>query len=141
MSGYYSNNYYTSTDRALNPAHNRRIPSNIRANETNGIYCYGCQQTKPRNAFSETQIKKAASNNPRKPHQPMCKSCTPSQPTSLKCVRCAKTLSMDKFSKTQRKNQEMATCMNCRKYIDDDDSEEDYEIEDEYDEGDIRDVL
>jgi hypothetical protein len=37
----------------------------------------------------------------------------------------------------------MATCMDCRKYIEDDDSEEDYEIENdpEYYDGDIQDVL
>ncbi|KAG0379247.1 hypothetical protein BGX24_001133 [Mortierella sp. AD032] len=147
MSGYYSNNRTTtSMGRVPNSAHNRQIPSNIRANGVNGangIYCYGCQQTKPRLAFSETQIKKASNSTPRKTHQPMCKNCTPTQPTSLKCLRCAKTLPMDSFSKTQRKNQEMATCMDCRKFIEDDDSEEDYEIENdsEYYDGDIQDVL
>ncbi|KAF9127279.1 hypothetical protein BGW39_005973 [Mortierella sp. 14UC] len=145
MSGYNNNNNRNipSMGKAPNPAHNRQIPSNIRANGVNGIYCYGCQQTKPRLAFSETQIKKAAASTPRKTHQPMCKSCTPTQPTSLKCLRCAKTLPMESFSKTQRKNQEMATCMDCRKFIEDDDSEEDYEIENdpEYYDGDIQDVL
>ncbi|KAG0278588.1 hypothetical protein BGZ95_003628 [Linnemannia exigua] len=144
MSGNYNNNRTTSSmGRVPNPAHNRQIPSNIRANGVNGIYCYGCQQTKPRLAFSETQIKKASSSSPRKIHQPMCKNCTPTQPTSLKCLRCAKTLPMESFSKTQRKNQEMATCMDCRKFIEDDDSEEDYEIENdsEYYDGDIQDVL
>lgn len=72
---YYSNNRNTSMGRAPNPAHNRQLPNNTRANGTNGIYCYGCQQTKPRLAFSETQIKKAASSTPKKTHQPMCKNC------------------------------------------------------------------
>ncbi|KAG9070101.1 hypothetical protein KI688_009432 [Linnemannia hyalina] len=139
---YYSSNRNTP-GRAPNPAHNRQVPNNIRVNGTNGIYCYGCQQTKPRLAFSETQIKKAASSTPKKTHQPICKNCTPTQPTSLKCLRCAMTLPMDSFSKTQRKNQEMATCMDCRKNIEDDDSEDDYEIENdpEYYDDDIQDVL
>ncbi|KAF9099571.1 hypothetical protein BGX23_001213 [Mortierella sp. AD031] len=144
MSGYYNNQRSTSTTgRAPFPANNRQIPDHVKANGGNGIYCYGCQQTKPRLAFSETQIKKAASSNPNKKHQPMCKRCTPTQPTSLKCLRCAKVLPMESYSKTQRKNQEMATCMDCRKFIDNDDSEEDYEIENdpEYYDGDIQDVL
>ncbi|KAG0320270.1 hypothetical protein BGZ97_000348 [Linnemannia gamsii] len=143
MSGYYNNRNSSAMGRAPNPAHNRQIPHIAQANGINGIYCYGCQQTKPRLAFSETQIKKAASSTPKKTHQPLCKNCTPTQATSLKCLRCAKTLPMESFSKTQRKNQEMATCMDCRKYIEDDDSEEDYEIENdpEYYDGDIQDVL
>ncbi|KAF9909214.1 hypothetical protein EC991_008975 [Linnemannia zychae] len=144
MSGYKNNNYSASSmGRASNPPHNRQIPGNIRANSGNGIYCYGCQQTKPRLAFSETQIKKAAASTTKKAHQPICKNCTPAQPTSLKCIICSRTLSMDSFSKTQRKNQEKATCIECRKVIDDDDSEDDFEIENDtdYEDDDIRDVL
>ncbi|KAF9431731.1 hypothetical protein BGZ76_011774 [Entomortierella beljakovae] len=68
---------------------------------------------------------------------------TPSQPDSLKCLRCSKTLSMDNFSKTQRKNQEKATCKKCRQLIEEDDSEEDFEMDEDsdLDIGDIRDVL
>ncbi|KAG0319311.1 hypothetical protein BGZ99_005154 [Dissophora globulifera] len=151
MSGYYTNttgtgNRFKTDPRAPNPAHNRQIPQHLRVNGAgggSGIFCYGCNQTKPRLAFSETQLKKAANRNPDKKHQIMCKSCIPSQPTTLKCVRCSKTLPMDSFSKTQRKRQEKATCMECRRYIEDDDSEEDFDIEDDpdYYHGDITDIL
>ncbi len=44
---------------------------------------------------------------------------------------------------TQRKHQEKATCMDCRQFIEDDDSEDDFDLEDDPDwyDGDIRDVL
>jgi len=75
MSGYQNNQRNNATmGRAPFPAHNRQIPNNIRANGTNGIFCYGCQQTKPRLAFSETQLKKAGGSGAKK-HHPMCKSC------------------------------------------------------------------
>jgi hypothetical protein len=75
MSGYYNNRNSSAMGRAPNPAHNRQIPHIAQANGINGIYCYGCQQTKPRLAFSETQIKKAVSSTPKKTHQPLCKNC------------------------------------------------------------------
>ncbi|KAF9307464.1 hypothetical protein BGZ74_000023 [Mortierella antarctica] len=132
-----------STSRAVYPANNRQIPEHLRVNGTTTIYCYGCNQSKPRPAFSESQLKKAATRSSAKPHHVLCKSCTPVQNTSLKCVRCNKVRPMECYSKTQRKLQERATCMDCRKFIDDDDSEDDLDIEDdpEYYHGDIRDVL
>ncbi|KAF9347635.1 hypothetical protein BGX26_000894 [Mortierella sp. AD094] len=139
----YSGRSNSDAGRAPFPANNRQIPNSIRNNGTNSVYCYGCNQSKSRLAFSETQLKKASTRNPDKKHHIMCKQCTPVQPTTLKCLRCAKTLPMDSFSKTQRKNQDRATCKDCRQYIDDDDSEVDFEIEDDpdYYEGDIRDIL
>ncbi|KAF9194061.1 hypothetical protein BGZ50_006726 [Haplosporangium sp. Z 11] len=73
----------------------------------------------------------------------MCKSCIPTQPTTLKCIRCSKVQPMEGFSKTQRKLQEKATCRACREYIEENDSDKDYEIADdpEWFVGDIRDVL
>ncbi|KAG0088309.1 hypothetical protein BGZ93_010486 [Podila epicladia] len=123
-----------SNSRAAYPANNRQIPEHLRFHGTTTIYCYGCNQSKPCPAFSESQLKKAATRNSDKRHHVLCKSCTPVQNTSLKCVRC---------NKTQRKLQERATCIDCRKFIDDDDSEDDLDIEDdpEYYHGDIRDVL
>ncbi|KAG0340428.1 hypothetical protein BG000_011987 [Podila horticola] len=132
-----------STSRATYPANNRQIPEHLRVDGTSTIYCYGCSQNKPRPAFSESQLKKTASRSSAKPHHVLCKSCTPVQNTSLKCVRCNKVRPMDCYSKTQRKLQERATCIECRKFIDDDDSEDDFDIEDDpdYYHGDIRDVL
>ncbi|CAO3567355.1 unnamed protein product [Mortierella alpina] len=129
--------------RAHFPANNRQIPHELRVNGTSTIFCYGCNLNKPRLAFSETQLKKAASRNPKKKHQPICKNCTPTQPTTLTCMVCSKKLPMERFSKTQRKNQEKATCMDCRQFIEDDDSEDDFDLEDDpdYYDGDITDVL
>ncbi|KAG0362357.1 hypothetical protein BC939DRAFT_457719 [Gamsiella multidivaricata] len=140
MSNYNDSQRYTSNSgRAPNPAKNRQIPNDLRANGTNGVLCFGCGQTKTRLAFSETQLKKAAN----KKHQIMCKSCIPAQPTTLRCIRCSKSLPMDSFSKTQRKRQEKATCIECRTSIDEDDSQDDFDIEEDPDwyEGDIRDIL
>ncbi|KAG0299407.1 hypothetical protein BGZ98_010083 [Dissophora globulifera] len=132
MSGYYTNttgtgNRFKTDPRAPNPAHNRQIPQHLRVSGSgggSGIFCYGCNQTKPRLAFSETQLKKAANKNPDKKHQIMHPI-----PTN--------------YAKTQRKRQEKATCMECRRYIEDDDSEEDFDIEDDpdYYHGDITDIL
>ncbi|KAF8951626.1 hypothetical protein BGZ52_010613, partial [Haplosporangium bisporale] len=68
---------------------------------------------------------------------------TPTQNTSLKCVRCNKAKPTEAYSKTQRKLQERATCIECRKYIDNDDSEDDFDIEEDpdYYHGNIQDVL
>ncbi|GJJ73396.1 hypothetical protein EMPS_05754 [Entomortierella parvispora] len=131
----------SSSGRAPFPANNRQVSSSLRIDGSSLIYCYGCEKNKPSRAFSETQIKKASSRA--KNHQIMCKSCIPAQPTTLKCMRCAKTLPMEKFSKTQKRNQEKATCMDCRQYIDEDDSDVDFDLEDDPDfyEGDITDVL
>ncbi|KAG0263554.1 hypothetical protein BG011_008618 [Mortierella polycephala] len=136
----YNHQRSNTAGRAPFPAHNRQYPIE---NGGNKLYCYGCNQTKTRLAFSETQLKKTTIRNQNKKHQPMCKSCTPTQSTTLKCIRCSKVQSMESFSKTQRKLQEKATCMACRKYIEDNDSAEDYEIADDPDwfVGDIRDVL
>ncbi|KAG0043122.1 hypothetical protein BGZ83_011810 [Gryganskiella cystojenkinii] len=138
---HYANSINTNNGRAPVPANNRQIPNKLRVEGTSTIYCYGCSKDKPRRSFSETQIKKAASSG--KKHSIMCKTCIPAQPTTLKCMRCAKTLPMGKFSKTQKRNQEKATCMDCRQYIEDDDSEEDFDIEDDPDffDGNITDVL
>ncbi|KAF9427346.1 hypothetical protein BGZ94_005065 [Podila epigama] len=132
-----------STERAPFPANNRQLPQHLRVNGTATVFCYGCNQNKPRPAFSESQLKKASTRNPNKPHHILCKTCTPVQNTSLKCVRCNRVRPMDCYSKTQKRLQERATCMDCRKYIDDDDSEEDfvYENDPDYYDGDIRDVL
>ncbi|KAF9109913.1 hypothetical protein BGX27_006991 [Mortierella sp. AM989] len=133
----------STSGRAPFPANNRQIPNSIRAGGTNAIFCYGCNQEKSRLAFSETQLKKAANRNPEKKHHIMCKSCTPVQQTTLRCLRCVKSLPLDSFSKTQRKNQDRATCKDCRQCIDDDDSEDDFDMDDdpEFHVGDIRDVL
>ncbi|KAF9373621.1 hypothetical protein CPB97_000421 [Podila verticillata] len=132
-----------SSTRATYPANNRQIPEHMRVDGTSAVYCYGCNQNKPRVAFSESQLKKASTRNPAKPHHILCKSCTPTQNTSLKCVRCNKAKPTEAYSKTQRKLQERATCMECRKYIDDDDSEDDFDIEEDpdYYHGNIQDVL
>ncbi|KAI1309124.1 hypothetical protein EDD11_004135 [Mortierella claussenii] len=142
MSGYYSRPK-SESGRAPFPANNRQIPQELRVSGSDRVYCYGCEQNKPRLAFSETQLRKASNRNPDKKHHIMCKNCTPVQPTTLKCIVCAKTLAMDRFSKTQRKRQEKATCIDCRKVIEDDDSEDDYDLEDDpdYFDGDIRDIL
>ncbi|KAF9918499.1 hypothetical protein BX616_008344 [Lobosporangium transversale] len=141
MSAYYGGYRGKSTaGRAPNPAHNRQSPS---LKGSDRVYCYGCEQEKPRLAFTETQLKKAGNLNPAKKHHIMCKTCTPEQPSKLKCNVCSKSLSLEKFSKTQRKRQEKATCKDCREMIDDDDSEADYDMEDDpdYFEGDIKDIL
>lgn len=138
-----------SSTRAAYPANNRQIPENLRVNGSSTVYCYGCNQNKPRVAFSESQLKKASTRNPAKPHHILCKSCkcckmrichvmsclvlfvahyvanatfvcvpgqkkahgvtqfhlfllkigTPTQNTSLKCVRCNKIKPMEAYSK------------------------------------------
>ncbi|KAF8951136.1 hypothetical protein BGZ46_004144 [Entomortierella lignicola] len=139
------NNYRSAANsgRAPFPANNRQIPNSVRVDGTNTVFCYGCGQNRPRLAFSETQLKKASKINPDKKHHIMCKKCTPVQPTTLRCLRCAKTLPMEDFSKTQRKNQERATCKECRESIDNDDSEEDFDFMDDPDsyDGDISEIL
>ncbi|KAG0346823.1 hypothetical protein BG004_000744 [Podila humilis] len=132
-----------SSTRATYPANNRQLPQHLRVNGTASVHCYGCNQDKPRPAFSDSQLKKATSWNGGKKHHILCKTCTPAQNTALKCVQCSKVRPRDCYSKTQRKLQERATCMDCRKYIDDDDSEDDFDVEHDpdYYHGDIRDVL
>ncbi|KAF9963325.1 hypothetical protein BGZ65_004363 [Modicella reniformis] len=127
MSGYKQRPTNTA-GRAPNPANNRQFLTN-----GNSLYCYGCEKNKPRLAFTETQLKKYGSNNPKKEHQIMCKECTPTQATTLKCNSCSKTLPLEDFSKTQRKRQERATCMECRRYHEDDDSGEELELDDDPD--------
>lgn len=64
-----------SSTRATYPANNRQIPEHMRVDGTSAVYCYGCNQSKPRVAFSESQLKKASTRNPAKPHHILCKSC------------------------------------------------------------------
>ncbi|KAF8930378.1 Stc1 domain-containing protein [Dissophora ornata] len=144
MSRYHNQRPNTGDGRAPNPASNRQVPKDLRASGSNGVYCYGCEATKPRQAFSETQLKKASNRGAN--HQIMCKNCIPSQATSLKCIRCSKTLPLDSFSKTQRKRQERAICLDCRELITKEDSEVDdvdvdIEEDEEYYDTDIRDIL
>ncbi|OBZ90262.1 hypothetical protein A0J61_01679 [Choanephora cucurbitarum] len=105
------------------------------------LRCVFCDTDKPLESFSQTQIAKATFN----PYAPpsfnnkkktiSCKKCTASQTTHLTCMLCSKTKPLDKFAKSQRRNQEKARCMQCIKKREEEDvwaSEPDTESDDEY---------
>ncbi|KAF9155199.1 hypothetical protein BG015_010689 [Linnemannia schmuckeri] len=88
------------------------------------VFCYGCDQTKTRIAFSISQLNKTAATKgalkqPGKTgkgvHQPLCKSCTPVEVTTLKCSNCSRTPLLDMFSKSQRRRQRDG-CLICEDY-------------------------
>ncbi|KAK3831161.1 MAG: hypothetical protein J3R72DRAFT_527776 [Linnemannia gamsii] len=96
------------------------------------IYCYGCNQTKTRHAFSISQLTKVdatrgfskrfarSGGSGKVTHQPLCKDCTPAEVTSLKCTQCSRTQSLEMFSKTQRRRQRdgILICLSCREQLD-----------------------
>ncbi|KAG0296935.1 hypothetical protein BGZ96_008124 [Linnemannia gamsii] len=97
------------------------------------VFCYGCEQTKSRMAFSISQLNKmvATKGAPQRAlryeggtgkaaHQPLCKTCTPAEVTMLKCTNCSRTRLLEMFSKSQRRRQKdgRLICMECRKELD-----------------------
>ncbi|GAN10650.1 hypothetical protein MAM1_0381c10194 [Mucor ambiguus] len=115
--------------------------ANSQAKQLKTLRCVFCDMDKPLDAFSATQIQKATYN----PYAPpsfnakkktiSCKKCTPAQTTHLTCMICSKTMPLDKFAKSQRKNAEKARCIKCIKKREQEDvwaSDPDTDSEDDY---------
>ncbi|KAI8977421.1 Stc1 domain-containing protein [Mycotypha africana] len=84
------------------------------------LKCVFCQQEKPLDAFSKSQLNKVLPNefapwvDPSKKNI-SCKKCTAGSNTSLKCMLCGITKPLDQFAKNQRREAEKARCLKCMK--------------------------
>ncbi|KAG0381119.1 hypothetical protein BGX24_009948 [Mortierella sp. AD032] len=121
-----------SASTSANGKHSFYFPPKNRNDSLEEIYCYGCNQTKTRHAFSISQLTKLdatrgfskrfarSGGSGKVTHQPLCKDCTPAELTSLKCTQCSRTRSLEMFSKTQRRRQRdgILICLYCRKQLD-----------------------
>ena len=96
------------------------------------IHCFGCQQDLAPENYSETQLKKYSTNpfsqNSREFKSTIsCKKCTTKQVKKIQCYVCNSYLSLDKFSKSQRRNaKDMSTCFECMKLRDKEIESSDY---------------
>ncbi|KAF9099912.1 hypothetical protein BGX29_006888 [Mortierella sp. GBA35] len=119
-------------------------------NSPQKLYCYGCNQTKTRLAFTISQLNKmiatkgagrrttASGGSGKTAHRPLCKSCTPDVVTTLKCQKCARTWLLEMFSKTQRKRsgEGQSIYMECRQQLDREGVEKWWDDDEGLDDGD-----
>ncbi|KAI8890015.1 hypothetical protein K501DRAFT_237674 [Backusella circina FSU 941] len=115
--------------------------SNNQAETLKTLKCVFCNEDKPLDAFSATQIQKATFNPycppsyNKKKKTVSCKKCTSTQNTSLTCMICSKTKPLEHFAKSQRKNAEKARCILCIKKREEEDvwDSDDTDSDDDYD--------
>ncbi|CAO3633434.1 unnamed protein product [Cunninghamella echinulata] len=101
--------------------YNSGYNSNSQVANVRTLQCVFCKIDKPLDAFSKTQVSKATFN----PHAPpswnnkpkhvSCKKCTTGQKTTMTCLACSKTMSLEHFAKSQRKHGDRARCLKCMK--------------------------
>ncbi|KAH0365374.1 hypothetical protein KCU65_g6154, partial [Aureobasidium melanogenum] len=87
----------------------------------NLVWCKRCSQLRPLASFAnnrqnaaEFMLNNGARLGDKKILDKMvCSNCTAAPLTQLKCTGCNKTLSLDRFSKTQRRDPDSARCTTC----------------------------
>ena len=104
---------------------NRPSSSNQQTNQgvhrSEKILCFVCNEEKPSQSFSDTQLKKFTGNsytnfNKTKKPNIRCKKCTTAPKNKLKCTDCLEFKLLDHFSKNQRRNAgDFIRCIDCMK--------------------------